>query len=583
MFIASSFICVCSADEEVSVHVEGFVRGPDGASLQNASLRLWGFYKEAEAHTDSEGHYVLDATTDEQSCQLYAFYDDPETSSYDLLPMQKRLQTDTDLTAYINFTLEPAATVNVTGQFRPMDSTTPIRKFALEVVDPVNGRTIQSGEYGLIYGTGMNVQSYFLGLDPMTIIVPVDTPFEVQVSTSYQHERIKPGTYTRQRWRSRQTIRIEMFNKFSMSEGEGFMLEAGEVACLDIRRYSLMADLARIEPLIGETEANLTMVEGSGFYVAAERYDLQTVKELLSGLAAKVENLEYEGAYVDLRQAYLKLLSVRGRLETLVLEASFSVNLLLVFIAFTAVALGAILTESGGLRLLLTAVAFTPMAVFIRLVYPGSGALEPGRFAVVGAVSLIGAILATSVLPGVFGGAVGGRGLAGTGALVAVFSMGKRSLKRRRLRSLFTFTMILTLTMSFVALTSLSTSYGLVYNRSGTGKPGAEGIIVREPEYNPKTEFEKGWFSPIIPPRLGLGLGERGGHKRGTEGREHPESTAVREGRGLAHLRGDRSPARGGAIDAPHRRCRGGRGAAQGGGHLSAPQIPAHECEDRCR
>jgi hypothetical protein len=502
MLIASSLISVCSADDEASVHVEGFVRGPDGAPLQNALLRLWGFYKEAEAYTDSEGHYVLDATTDEQSCQLYAFYDDPETTGYGLLPAQKRLQTDSDLTAYINFTLKLAATVNVTGQFKPMDSTTPIRKFALEVVDPVNGSTMQSGEYGLIYGTGMNVQSYFLGLDPMTIIVPADTPFEVRVSSSYQQERIKPGTYTRQRWRSRQATRVETFNKFSISEGEGFMLEAGEVACLDVRRYSLLADMTRIEPLIGETDANLTVVESSGFYVAAERYDLQTVKELLSGLAAKIENLEYEGAYVDLRQAYLKLMSVRMRLETLVLEASLSVNLLLLFIAFTAVALGAMLTESAGLRLLLTAVAFAPMAIFIRLVYPGSGALESGRFAVVGAVSLIVAILATSVLPGIFGDTVGGRGLAGLGALVAVFSMGKRSLKRRRLRSLFTFTTIMTLTMSFVALTSLSTSYGLVYNRSGTSKPVAEGIMVREPEYKPNSEFEKGWFIPIIPPVL---------------------------------------------------------------------------------
>ena len=500
MLLASSLIGFVEANGEASVHVEGFVHGPDGSPLRNASILLWGFHLEAETSTDPLGHYELDAKTDELSCQLYAFYDDPETPDYDLMPGQRRLPTDSDLTTHVNFTLEPAVTVYVTGQFKPMDSTIQIRKFALEVVDPVDGSILKSGEYSMIYGTGMNVQSYFLGLDPMTVIAPADTPFAVKVSSSYQHERIKISSYTRYRRHLRQTTRTETFNMFTMTEGEGLELRAGDTKQLDIRRYSLIADLARLDPLINETEFSVAEVEEKGFYVSAERFDLQRVKELVSGLEAKIEDMKYEGAYVDLRQAYLRLLSVRNRLETVVMEATFSVNALLAFTAVTAVALGAMLTESGTLRLLLTAAAFAPMVAYLRLVYPGSGAFEASRFATVGVVSLVGVILATSVLPRFFGDAVGGRGLARMGALVAVYSMGKRSLKRRRLRSLFTFTTILTLTMSFVALTSLSTSYGLVFNRAGSGEGDAEGIMVRMPEYRPNTEFEKGWFSPVIPP-----------------------------------------------------------------------------------
>ncbi len=499
ILLASTMIGAYGADNEVLVHVEGFVRGPDGSPLHNASIHLWGFFLEAEVSTDRDGRYELEAETDEKYCELYAFYDDPKTKGCDLLPSQRRLETGSDLTAYINFTLEPAATVYVTGQFKPMDSTIQIRKYALEVVDQVDGATMKSGGYAMIYGTGMNVQSYFLGLDPMTLIVPAGIPFAVKVSSSYQQERVRPDSYTRYRWSRRQVDPTEMFNTFRMSEGEGFVLGAGEFAHLDIRRYSLTADLARIDPLIKETEANLTDVEDRGFYIAAESYDLQKVKELLTGVDAKIESQEYEGAYVDLRQAYLKLMSVRSRLETVVWEASFSVNLLLVFVAVAAMALGAMLTENVPLRLLLTLGFFAPMVIYVRLIYPGSGALELDRFALVGGVSLLGVVLATSFLPRVFGDAVGGRGLAVMGALVAVFSMGKRSLKRRRLRSLFTLTTILALTMSFVALTSLSTSYGLVFNRYGSSRPGAEGIMVRLPEHRPNTEFEKGWFYPIIP------------------------------------------------------------------------------------
>jgi hypothetical protein len=80
--------------------------------------------------------------------------------------------------------------------------------------------------------------------------------------------------------------------------------------------------------------------------------------------------------------------------------------------------------------------------------------------------------------------------------------MGKRSLKRRKLRSIFTFTTILTLTMSFVALTSLSTSYGLVFHRYGLGTANTEGVMVRMPVYHHNSEFEKGAFSPVISPAV---------------------------------------------------------------------------------
>ncbi len=53
-----------------------------------------------------------------------------------------------------------------------------------------------------------------------------------------------------------------------MVEGGGFFLGAGEVLELDIRKYSLTADMARIHPMVEEVEVDLSDVEGQGFYVA---------------------------------------------------------------------------------------------------------------------------------------------------------------------------------------------------------------------------------------------------------------------------------------------------------------------------
>jgi len=201
LLLTASTIGLSEAQESASIQIEGFVYGPDGTPLQDASVRLWDFYLEGEAQTDSEGHYELQATTTEASCQLFVFYDDPGTEGYDLLPAQRRLSTSEDLNASIDFTLEPGATVWVTGQLKPMEATSRINKYSLEAVDPSTVALLQSGEFSLRYGTGMNVQSFFLDLPPTMLIVPLGTPFAVKVSSSYQHERFPPSRYRPSRWR----------------------------------------------------------------------------------------------------------------------------------------------------------------------------------------------------------------------------------------------------------------------------------------------------------------------------------------------------------------------------------------------
>ncbi len=510
LFLTASTIGLSEAQETASIKIEGFVYRPDGTPLPDASVRLWGFYMEGEAQTDSEGYYELHATTTEASCQLFVFYDDPDAEGYDLLPAQKRLATNEGLNASVDFTLEPAGTVWVTGQLKPMESTSRVNRYSLEVVDPSTGAVIRSGEYSLRYGTGMNVQSYFLGLPPMMLIVPLDTPFAVKVSSSYQHERFPPSRYRPSRWRIRSSATIETFNEFTMVDGEGFTLEAGETLEIDIRGYSLASDLTRIAPLMEEAEAELAEVEEDGFYVTAERFDIMKAKESLSGLDAKIENHEYEASYVGLRQAYLKVLSVRSRIDAVVYESSVSLRVLLAFIALTAVVLGALLTDGIVANLLSSVSMFAAMFVFLRLVFPGSSMIEPGSYISMGAVSLVAALLLVYLTPRVLGETVAEEGFAALGSIVVVFSMGTRSLRRRKLRSLFTFATILTLTMSFVALTSLSSSYGLIFSRHGSDQPDAEGIMVRMPTFTPGNEFEKGLFSPVISQTIEWAWGNEG-------------------------------------------------------------------------
>ncbi len=494
LILVSSDLMIVSGS--ASVQVEGVVNGPDGAPLPGAKILLWGYNLEAETITDDEGQFQIGVQTTESTCTLYAFYDDPSSDGFEYMPYALGITTDSDVEELLEIVLQPAATILVVGQLRPMESTSNILTKAFEVVDPEDGHVLSYGAFSLIYGTGMNVQSYFLGLDSSTLIVPIDRPLAIRVSSAYQYERSSSSRRRGYGW-GYSRLRVVSFSKFTMVEGDGFQLGAGEVASIDIRKYSISDDLERLVPMRETVETNITQLEALGFYTASERHEIKNVNELLESASVKLAGAAYEEAYIALRQAYLKLTGVKGRLASIVVEAATSMRLLVGFIALTSIVLASLLTERSWTRILLTVSLYFPLIIYVYRVYPGSASIEDVPFAISSTVTIL-IVLAIVALSPRFTKWSTDRGFTTGETIIPILSMAKRSLRRRRLRLAFTLSSILVLTMSFVALTSLSTSYGLVYYRSGTDEPSVGGIMMRMPEYDPNGEFEKGWFYPII-------------------------------------------------------------------------------------
>jgi len=477
------------------VSLEGFVVDSHGEPVGDADIHLWDLYRKGTTSTDDSGHYAIEVSTDEASCTLYAFYDDPDTPGIDLMPASVSISTTEDVQRMINFTLLPAATVYVEGQIRPIKSTSAISKYAFEVVDPETGIVRRIDDYSLVYGTGVNVQGYFMDLDPRTIIVPAGMEFSVSVSSSYQYD-YRRG---RRRWFGWRwsLVTADAFDRFEMSEGDGFILSEGEVLRLDVRKYSVLADLAVLEALSREVEVNITGVEEKGFFASSERYELGRASDLVESGGVYLAEDNYDASYVDLRQAYLKLAGIKSRLESVILEAEVSTKLLIIFIALASLAVSPLFTSNMLLRGILSIVIYVPSLVYLFLIYPGSKAISLEVFITVSVVSMLGAFIMERVLSFFAKQTDGGRGISGLAALSAVFSMARHNLRRRKLRTALTFGTLLTLTMCFVALTSFSTGYGLVYNRVDRGGE-VSGVLVRQPEFHAKTPYEVGRFYPII-------------------------------------------------------------------------------------
>jgi len=196
LLLAVALLHIPQAESGTSIQLDGFVRRADGTLLRNVSILLWGFDLEVETITDQRGYYSLKAMTGEPTCTLYAFYDDPETPGVDLLPAACNIGTASDAYEQVNFTLIPAATIVIVGQLRPVESVRDVRSYSFEVIDPKGGKVIHFGDYFLVYGTGMNVRNFYLGLNSSMVIVPAGVPFTIRVSSSYQYER----TRGRRRW-----------------------------------------------------------------------------------------------------------------------------------------------------------------------------------------------------------------------------------------------------------------------------------------------------------------------------------------------------------------------------------------------
>ena len=481
----------------VSVEIVGCVRGPQGEPLQGARLRLWGAALEGEATTDHMGYFSLKASTRESVCTLYALYDDPGTPGVDLLPEALTVDTSERVVARLNFTLAPAATVVLTGQLRPVEVAKDVSRYLFKVVDPRTTQVFFSGGFLLVYGTDREAESRRLGLDSSTVVVPASTPFAIVVSPTSRYQReLDPFWWTKS---DESTIRSEGFTEFAIGMDEVLNLDSGEVVRIDLEKYSLRSDLMLVDRMVEEAEANITKAEGQGFYVASERHELSQSKELVEGVAARMEVGDLAECYYDLRQAYIRLQNVIMRLYSMKGVAVLSVNALLVFVSLTSVALAILLAENRPFRILLSACVFVPMTVYLRQVYPSANITAPERFAAASILSFIAVIFSIEVLPRAFAMGAGYGGVPTMGTLVTVFSMAKRSLRRRRLRTVLTLSSILALTMSFVALTSFSTGYGLIYSRTGSRTPDASGIMVRMPRYEPEDQFQNGWFNHLIP------------------------------------------------------------------------------------
>ena len=447
-----------------SVTIEGVVREHStGNPIPRAKiLALWrdwrgGWKKMFHGEVDSDGYFHLELPWGENI--IYAYYDDPLTLGFDYVPSMRHITTPSNGRLNITFELWDGASIFLEGEAFFVETTeTPQSSYS--VIDPNSGEIIRQDEYSFYYGED-SPHYQIPGVSPKHIIIPADIPFMVKVDSDIKVE---------EKW-----LRCG----FLIDKPGHFVLGKGENLRIDLREYTLPASLGVVKAEASEIESMINETEEEGFYLTVERQRFNQITSLILEAENYFSQGAYETSFTRLRGAYVEISNLRDWLNSMHSEALTSVFILVAFLVFTAATTSHLLFEEKIQKIGGTSAFCVLFLMALYLLYPGSRLVKASLFLGASLLLLLTVLSLSTWVPSVLKGReVRGR-VPLRNMVVPIFSIAKRSLRRRKLRFVLTLTSVMILVSSFIALTSFATGFGLTFNKVSSQMGYSSGVLVR--------------------------------------------------------------------------------------------------------
>ncbi|MBN2336635.1 hypothetical protein JXL21_13835 [Candidatus Bathyarchaeota archaeon] len=450
----------------------GRVLDDGGDPVEGAEVKLlMGARQLDTAFTDGDGAYDIDAAPINGTIIVYA--DLLGTPGVDYLPFKADV---TVATASLDATLLPASSILVEGDLLYVDT----ENLALQAEYSILGdgnETLEFFGIPLVYG-GSNEMSV-LKLPERHLLVPAGSVVRVKLNSSF----LLSSTVVRR----------------------GFITEEirtspqGLTQSIDVREYNLPSNFVLTYMARDALGEKLEEMSGYGFYLTRQEGAYSTALLQLSDSRDFYDEGIYGDSFESLKLGYIKLVYTLGELNRMYSDARLSVYILITFMAASSMITGYLLAD-GVKQLGLDAVIYSVCLAALFKVYPGSKIVPFTSFVEIAAAAFIALALIGVILPRFFSVGSGGR-VHTRNLIIPIFSIAKRSLRRRKMRFLLTLISISLLVMSFVTLTSFSEGYGLIegsYSKTGDW----EGVSIREgswsmsdPTFILFSEAERGWLT----------------------------------------------------------------------------------------
>lgn len=453
--------------------LSGTVSDIDGAPVAGAKIMLISGTRYLNRTASApDGSFNIEAEFD--SGELIVFHDDPDTPGVDYLPYSREVMSVDDM---LEVVLLPASSLIVEGSLLYVDTENLALHTQYRVTDADNETLAPSG-VPLVYGFPSNGMK-MLELPNGHLVVPPETAVRVTVNSTF----LLGSNVASRSFTTRETVTAPQ----------------GDTRVIDVRGYNLLLNFRIVSEAERTLAEKLDEMNGYGFYLTKQEGAYSTASRQVSEARTLFEEGNHTDSFDALKRGYITLDHTLKELDRMYSDAGLSVYILITFLVAASLLTGYLLAD--GLKQLAADAALSAGSLLILYTfYPGSKIIPFSAFAAACAVAVAAISLLGVILPRFF--SVGSEGRVHTrNLIIPIFSIAKRSLRRRRLRFILTLTSITLLVTSFVALTSFSEGYGLVKN-SYPGRGEWVGVSVREgswtrsePTFILLGEAERDWLT----------------------------------------------------------------------------------------
>ncbi|MBD3205113.1 FtsX-like permease family protein [Candidatus Bathyarchaeota archaeon] len=421
--------------------------------------------------TDTKGEFDIDSVP--ESFEIIVYADSNLTTGVDYLPYSDMRTAGEQ----IIIELKPASSIILQGSLQFIDSEKlPLQEYY--IVKDIDNKTLNPSGVELVFTQKGTLKIREVPDDH--IIVPSNSEIILTVNSSIL---IASDVLTRE------------FNTD--------LLETpvkGETLNIDVREYSIPINLEIANTTLKELATRLSEMEEYGFYTAKQEGAESASNKLVQEARSLYQQDSYSESFDSLKRGYIRAEHAISELQLMYKDASVSVYVLIVFLVAASLTTGYLLTEDTKLMLLADLVVTGLSLSVFYYTYPGSRIITIVKFLTTAAISFLGLLALSTFIPRILSvGSSDGR-IHTRNLLVPIFSIAKRSQRRRSLRFLLTLTSITLLVMSFVTLTSFSEGYGIIETRQSK-KVGWEGVFIREggwtesdPTFILMTDTETDWL-----------------------------------------------------------------------------------------
>ncbi|TRO54423.1 ABC transporter permease, partial [Candidatus Bathyarchaeota archaeon] len=299
------------------------------------------------------------------------------------------------------------------------------------------------------------------------VYVPADRNFKLEVQSNAKHNS------------------VTIHKTLTINDYVASTLAPGESATIDLRSLSLPTSIEQLENQTTAIESIINDKEKQGFYLAVERQQLGGIRQTTNAAISLLEQGKYEEAFTKARETFVLITDLTSGLNNMLSDASNSVYILVGFISLTSIIVASLLYEETIKKILVSLMVFSVLLLTLYVLHPGAQVTTTTELVKVSATALVSVNLVALILPRFMNRSSTGKDVSLLNMTVPIFSIAKRSLRRRRVRFLLTLTSVLLLVASFISLTSFTSGYGLSFTKTHDTVQ-KNGVMIRTPDPPPE-------------------------------------------------------------------------------------------------